>query len=156
MALDSPLIGAAVFIGCWFSGFLYGGFLIPIEDIVWPLRALHYVFPLGFSIRGMVFSDTVNARYDACDKYDADSVFCYCGADNDPAKGCGGRTVLREMQIIYPLFGPNNTLAVDVAICLGLAAAAKVFACAVFVRSTRGSTLPDKAGTNGLQKPRAA
>jgi len=44
VAFESPLIGVAVFIGCWFSGFLYGGFLIPIEDIVWPLRALHSVW----------------------------------------------------------------------------------------------------------------
>jgi len=147
VAFDNALVGAAAFIGCWFSGFLFGGFLIPVEDIVWPLRAIHWTFPLGFTIRGMVYSDTVDASYDACDEY-SDAVFCYCDEDN--GEGCSGREVLRGMRIIYPLFSPNNTLAVDVAMCLGLAVAAKFFACAVFIRSTRGSTLP------GDGSPRAA
>ena len=45
VAFPNPLVGAAMFIGCWFSGFLFAGFLIPVKDIIWPLRAFHYVFP---------------------------------------------------------------------------------------------------------------
>ena len=88
VAFPNPLVGAAMFIGCWFSGFLFAGFLIPVKDIIWPLRAFHHVFPLGNAARGMTYSEFIDSKYDACDKYDA-KTFCFCDEDDD-AKGCGG------------------------------------------------------------------
>ncbi|KAH8097758.1 ATPase [Aureococcus anophagefferens] len=69
VAFDHPLLGTALYMFAWFSSFLYAGFIIPIEDVKWPLRALAYVFPMGRSIRSMIWSDFIRARYDACDNY---------------------------------------------------------------------------------------
>ncbi|KAH8044616.1 ATPase [Aureococcus anophagefferens] len=117
VAFDNPLIGAAQYIGCWFSAFLYGGFLIPVKDIVWPLRALHWIFPLGYAIRSITFSEFVDGTWDACD----------------------------NLEIIYPLFSSKNTILLDVICCLALAVGAKLFACVAFVKSTQGSPPPKAA-----------
>ena len=103
VALPSALLGAALFIGFWFSattrvvfidatridagvssttrflltrrgfvstqGFLFGGFLIPVDDIHWPLKLFHWMFPLGFALRSITHEDFVDASWDACDKY---------------------------------------------------------------------------------------
>lgn len=140
VAFPNPLLGAAQYIGCWFSGFLFGGFLIPVKDIVWPLRVFHYLFPLGYAARGMTYSELVNSRYDACDKYDV-STFCFC---DDPTKGCGGREVLRHLKIIYPLFSDKNTLLLDLVWPLGLAFLAKMTAVFLFAQSCRGTALKTK------------
>ena len=144
VAFANPLVGAAAYIGCWFSAFLYGGFLIPVKDIVWPLRTLHWVFPLGYAIRSMTFSEFVDGTWDACDKYDPDKDFCYCQSDRDydPTKSCSGRVVLDSLKVLYPLFSSKNTILLDVVCCLALAAGAQAFACAAFVKSTQGSPPP--------------
>ena len=160
MAVPSmALIGAALYIGCWFSGFLFGGFLIPVDDIVWrvpawtvfprrasrdvsrPLRAFHYLFPMGFGLRSMTHSEFADSSYDSCTNYPV-TVYCYC-QDSYP-DGCGGREVLRSLSVIYPLINPYSTLRVDLLLCLVLALAAKAFSCVAFVRSARGATLTTK------------
>ena len=151
VAFDNPLIGAAQYIGCWFSAFLYGGFLIPVKDIVWPLRALHWIFPLGYAIRSITFSEFVDGTWDACDKYDEGSDFCYCQGE-DPSKSCSGRVVLDSLEIIYPLFSSKNTILLDVICCLALAVGAKLFACVAFVKSTQGSPPPKAAAAAAPEK----
>ena len=127
-----------MFIGCWFSGFLFAGFLIPVKDIIWPLRAFHYVFPLGNAARGMTYSEFIDSKYDACDKYDA-KTFCFC--DHDDGDGCGGRQILRNLEILYDLPTDKNTLLLDLLWPLGLALLAKVTAVVLFARSCRGTAL---------------
>ena len=138
VAFPNPLVGAAMFIGCWFSGFLFAGFLIPVKDIIWPLRAFHYVFPLGNAARGMTYSEFIDSKYDACDKYDA-KTFCFC--DHDDGDGCGGRQILRNLEILYDLPTDKNTLLLDLLWPLGLALLAKVTAVVLFARSCRGTAL---------------
>ncbi|KAH8085003.1 ATPase [Aureococcus anophagefferens] len=150
VAFDNPLIGAAQYIGCWFSAFLYGGFLIPVKDIVWPLRA-PLDLPLGYAIRSITFSEFVDGTWDACDKYDEGSDFCYCQGE-DPSKSCSGRVVLDSLEIIYPLFSSKNTILLDVICCLALAVGAKLFACVAFVKSTQGSPPPKAAAAAAPEK----
>ena len=116
---DHPLLGTATYLFMWFSSFLYAGFIIPITDVYWPLRALHYVFPISYSVRSMIWSDFVSSRYDSCDAY-GPSDYCYCGADAiDASRGCGGRVVLDEIGIIYKSISSRNTLASDALACVG-------------------------------------
>ncbi|KAH8068806.1 ATPase [Aureococcus anophagefferens] len=141
VAFDHPLLGTALYMFAWFSSFLYAGFIIPIEDVKWPLRALAYVFPMGRSIRSMIWSDFIRARYDACDNYSS-SHYCYCGDDWDPAAGCDGKHVLRDIGIIYRSISARDKIAEDVAYCAGLGFLAGAYACVAFYRSTRGSAAP--------------
>ena len=131
--------------GCWFSGFLFAGFLIPVKDIIWPLRAFHYVFPLGNAARGMTYSEFIDSKYDACDNYDS-GTFCFCDEDEDDGKGCGGREVLKKLGMLYDLPTDKNTLLLDLVWPLGLALLAKATAVLLFAHSCRGTALKTKNG----------
>lgn len=137
-----PLVGTAVYLFAWFNSFLYAGFIIPIYDVQWPMRVMCYVFPIRFSVRSLVWSDFADAEYDACDKYDAEDQFCYCGPDADKSVGCSGRDVLDQISVVFRSISSKNTLLQDVGVILGLAAVANVLACCAFIRGARGSPPP--------------
>ena len=52
--------------GFWFSAFLYGGFLIPGEDIYWPLKIFFYILPIKYTVRSMNYVDNIDAKFDGC------------------------------------------------------------------------------------------
>ena len=56
-----------------FSAFLYGGFLIPGEDIYWPLKIFFYILPIKYTVRSMNYVDNIDAKFDGCAKYDDDA-----------------------------------------------------------------------------------
>merc|ERR1711988_265086 len=55
------------FMGIWFQAFLFGGFLIPDEDVVWPFRAFSYIMPLKYTVRSLVHNEFTSATYGSCD-----------------------------------------------------------------------------------------
>ena len=67
---DNPLIGMMLFMGQWFNAFLFGGFLIPGEDMIWPLKIFYYPLPIKYTTRSMNYIDNIDAEYDACEEYD--------------------------------------------------------------------------------------
>lgn len=111
MSFKNPLLGMMLFMGVWFSAFLYGGFLIPGEDMIWPFKIFYYILPLKYTIRSMIYTEFIDSRYDSCDKTKYEDEICF-GKDGDE--------VLENMNSIYPLFSSDNTLRVDVLIIMGL------------------------------------
>ena len=91
VAFENPLIAAAAFVGTWFGGFLFAGLMVKMRDIVWPLKTFHYVFPLGFSIHGLVFSDFIDSHYDRCDKYNSNTICAAAERESDVTRRRGRR-----------------------------------------------------------------
>jgi hypothetical protein len=98
------------FMGVWFSSFLYGGFLIPGEDMIWPFKIFFYILPLKYTVRSMIYAEFIDSKYDSCSKYD-DEEICF---------GKKGDEVLDNMNNIYPLFSSDNTLREDFLVVFGL------------------------------------
>merc|ERR1711988_985643 len=48
VAFDNPLLGMLNFMQLWFSAFLFGGFLLPGEDMYWPLKIFFYILPIKY------------------------------------------------------------------------------------------------------------
>jgi hypothetical protein len=46
VAFKNFLLGMGAFLQCWFAAFLFNGFMIKADDIIWPLRAFVYMLPL--------------------------------------------------------------------------------------------------------------
>ena len=57
VSFENPLMGMMNFMSIWFSAFLYGGFLIPGEDMIWPLKIFFYIMPIKYTVRAMVYTD---------------------------------------------------------------------------------------------------
>ena len=111
LSFKNPLLGMMQFMGVWFSGFLYGGFLIPGEDMVWPFKLFYYILPLKYTIRSMVYTEFIDSKYDSCDKNRYEDEICF---------GKEGKEVLENLNQIYPLFSSDNTLMVDLLVIFGL------------------------------------
>jgi hypothetical protein len=118
----NPLLGMMGYVNIWFTGFLFGGFLIPRDDIVWPFRALSYADPMYYAVRAFVYNEFIDTTWEACSP-DPRHV-CY----GDPSiNGTqSGEDVLDGLHEVMDPFSSDNTLAVDIAIILAIAVFMKI------------------------------
>jgi len=111
-----PLLGMMNFINIWFASFLFGGFLVGNDDVVWPIRTFAYILPLKYCIKSMVYSEYIDADdYTPCDTSDPDEI-CF---------GNTGKEVLATLGKLYHLFDDESTFAQDFGFILAICAAIK-------------------------------
>jgi len=135
IAFDNPLMGMMQYMSYWFSSFLYGGFLIPGSDMVWPLKVFFYIVPFKFGLRSMYYYDNIDATYEAC----KDGELCFGGKK--------GSDILEGVGEIYPLITNENTLAEDIAMLLGIGVVFKIiYIYMVYSKSTKISSISIKKG----------
>ena len=134
---DNPLLGMMNFMGFWFSGFLYGGFLIPGKDMIWPLKIFYYILPLKYGVRSMVYAEFIDADWSKCKTPSTRAlgqVGCF---------GEDGADILYPRRLRLPRRRRRATVAGDILRCLAIAAVAKV---GYFVLLTIKSTRPAARG----------
>jgi len=114
---ESPLVGMMQFVQMWFTGFIFAGFLIPGEDMVWPFKAFTWILPLRWTIRGMVYNEMIDGTYEQCDLSSDDQCF------GDPAAPGrqDGDDVLNSLGDVFGPFSDENTLVQDILVPLSFA-----------------------------------
>ncbi|KAH8084400.1 ATPase [Aureococcus anophagefferens] len=140
--LGHPLLAMAAYMTIWYCDLLYCGVWVPRDDMVWPLRAFHYLSPTTYGLRQLVWSDLSYGHYDKCDNYPSDQ-YCFCGDDVDAR--CDGESVLRNLHKLFALFHPKDTLAVDSLKLIGIAVLYKATQAALFMHSCHGATAVEPA-----------
>jgi hypothetical protein len=140
--LGHPLLAMAAYMTIWYCDLLYCGVWVPRDDMVWPLRAFHYLSPTTYGLRQLVWSDLSYGHYDKCDNYPSDQ-YCFCGDDVDAR--CDGESVLRNLHKLFALFHPKDTLAVDSLKLIGIAVLYKATQAALFMHSCHGATAIEPA-----------
>ena len=147
---DNPLLGMMNFMGFWFSGFLYGGFLIPGKDMIWPLKIFYYILPLKYGVRSMVYAEFIDADWSKC------KTFADTGAPKGLCFGEDGADILDNLADYgFPSASSSDTVAGDILRCLAIAAVAKV---GYFVLLTIKSTQARGGGLRSgfeLEPPRS-
>jgi len=130
---DDPLIGMMNFINIWFASFLFGGFLVGNDDVVWPIRTFAYILPLKYCVKSMVYAEYIDADdYGACDLNNSDEI-CF---------GTTGKQVLQTLGNLYHLFSDESTFGEDLGIILGICAAIKcVYFVGLIIESRKVSTI---------------
>ena len=53
--IPNVVLGILLFLNYWFGCFLFAGVLVATNDVVWPLRACCYAFPLRWTLRSMSY-----------------------------------------------------------------------------------------------------
>ena len=53
--IPNVVLGFLLFLNYWFGCFLFAGVLVATNDVVWPLRACCYAFPLRWTLRSMSY-----------------------------------------------------------------------------------------------------
>ena len=132
VAFDNPLLGMLNFINYWFAAFLFAGFLIPEEDVVWPFRAFFWVLPLKWSVRSINYLNEIDETYAGADLCTSlGETGCYYHGNelpgwkcaNEPSQLCYGRNgdqVLDSLGENYTIISSDNTTAMDFGIIIAI------------------------------------
>jgi len=152
VAFDNPLIGMFQVINLWFASFLFGGFLVPEDDVPWPLRALATVSPMKWATKAAFFSELRGTTWAGAvlDARDARGFSCPGASSASECYGATGAQVLQTMRATaFKHLTPESELTKDWAILLGVAVAFKLLYVAMAaVRCRGGQTVkpPEHSG----------
>eukprot|EP00616_Rhizochromulina_sp_CCMP1243_P005891 CAMPEP_0118998186 /NCGR_PEP_ID=MMETSP1173-20130426/62939_1 /TAXON_ID=1034831 /ORGANISM="Rhizochromulina marina cf, Strain CCMP1243" /LENGTH=888 /DNA_ID=CAMNT_0006949667 /DNA_START=69 /DNA_END=2736 /DNA_ORIENTATION=- len=131
---QNPLIGMMQYTSMWFSGFLFAGFLIPVEDMVWPLKIFFYIMPFRYALHSMNFLEFHDSFFHG---------FAEClseGKEDEICFGKNGRDVLRGVHDVFGVVNAKNTLGQDLGILLAIAAVWRVGYCFLVLTKSRAAT----------------
>jgi len=53
LSMEQVIVGLVMFMNVWFTALLFMGFMIPTDQIIWPLRFFHYVLPLRWQTESL-------------------------------------------------------------------------------------------------------
>jgi len=122
--------------GCWFWSFLSSGFLIPPDDLVWPLKIFHYTLPFKYTLHSVIYNEFIDSTYPVCET-PSDAQECLCCTSNTLCHGTDGTSVLDSIGSVYSLINSKDTIAQDVGCMLLIALAFKIGYAAILIRKSR-------------------
>jgi len=133
--IENALLGMMFYMNIWFTCFLFAGILVPVEDIIWPLRAFCYSFPLRWCFRSMAYLefDENFSGAEFCDNAGEPGCFFHYESSTSPMLPgwscvndessrtdaefvCFGKTgaqVIDTLGVSYSTLSSENTVAVD-------------------------------------------
>lgn len=156
LAIASPnfLLGIVQYITqIWFNTFLFGGFLVPIDNIIWPLRIFAYVFPFQFCIRSFTWLEyTMGEDWEACSNPATTDVAALCNTVNATTQVvCYGQAiagkqdpkdVLDAVSNLLENYSGKSNVAMDFGILICMALVLKAtFAGLLLVKSKEASVI---------------
>eukprot|EP00541_Cyclophora_tenuis_P013819 CAMPEP_0116549230 /NCGR_PEP_ID=MMETSP0397-20121206/4761_1 /TAXON_ID=216820 /ORGANISM="Cyclophora tenuis, Strain ECT3854" /LENGTH=634 /DNA_ID=CAMNT_0004073937 /DNA_START=552 /DNA_END=2456 /DNA_ORIENTATION=- len=128
VAFDDPILGMLQFMNLWFASFLFGGFLIPLRDMYWPLKLFYYIMPYQYYIRSGIYNIFSHTTFDSCAQ---GSIGAVCIESTD------GKEVLNELAKIFPLLTKDDQVVQDIIILVAIAVVYKVFSIVVIIFKSR-------------------
>lgn len=104
---DNPILGMLVFMMFWFASFLFGGFLIALQDMYWPFKAFYYIMPFSYYLRSYSYEAFAVSTFEPCVQPSFSAV---C------VNSTSGLDVLNGMSRVFPVLETEDTVAADVSI----------------------------------------
>ena len=128
VAFDDPILGMLQYMNLWFASFLFGGFLIPLQDMFWPFKIFYYIMPYLYYIRSQVYLVFVDADWVPCIDSDASPV---CVNTSD------GAEVLDGLGKIINIISSEDNVITDILTLLGIAMCYKTLAIITIIYKSR-------------------
>mmetsp|Transcript_16921 Transcript_16921/g.38969 ORF Transcript_16921/g.38969 Transcript_16921/m.38969 type:complete len:425 (-) Transcript_16921:141-1415(-) len=123
---DDPILGMLQFMNYWFGSFLFGGFLIPLDDLFWPFKLFYYIMPFHYYCRSFTYNHFVNIDFEACDpSVTTDQAVCVPA--NQPDGTASGESVLTAFSKVFPLLSPTDKTVEDLGVIIAIGVVFKVF-----------------------------
>lgn len=86
----------------WILSFLFGGFLLPPDDLFWPLKVFYYALPFNYYIRTMVHTVIPDQEFDPCDPTtNLASPVCVESGE--------GEDVVKALETLFPVIANPST-----------------------------------------------
>jgi len=91
--IDNPLFGMMTQMNIWFFSFTFAGIWLPVDDIIWPFRAMCYILPYRWELPAIGYSMMAHSPpYDGAFRCDPLTSLAVDGPLNGTAVGCNGVT----------------------------------------------------------------
>lgn len=117
---DDPILGMLQFMNFWFGAFLFGGFLIPLDDLYWPFELFYYIMPYQYHMRSFVYNYFSETGWDPCPLTSIQTQpVCVLDGDSDKVLDSFGR--------IYPLISSDDQTGFDIVILIVIGCVFKLF-----------------------------
>merc|ERR1712039_361415 len=122
-----PLLGMFQVVQFWFSSFLFGGFLIPEEDVPWPFRIFTYFSPIKYGTRTLLNLEFKGTEWTGAVSTNVGRGF-YCPGNEVACYGVTGEQVLESLsQTVAANVRVETKLLEDCMCMLAIALAFKLF-----------------------------
>ena len=134
--VDDPILGMLGFMMYWFGFFLFSGFLISVDDLVWPFKLFYYIMPFSYYIRSQMYNYLIDTTWSQCDPNNnvENSAVCV----TPPT----GENVLGSIHLAFPVIEAKDTYARDIGVLLALALFYKVvYIVGVYVKTSTTATI---------------
>jgi hypothetical protein len=128
VAFDDPILGMLQFMNLWFASFLFGGFLIPFQDMFWPFKIFYYIMPYLYYIRSQLYLVFMDIDWVPCTD-PATSPVCVNTTD--------GAEVLDSLGKIMKIISSEDTVITDILTLLGIAMCYKTLTIITIVYKSR-------------------
>jgi hypothetical protein len=134
VAFKNPLLGMLNFVQVWFAAFLFCGLMVPLSDVIWPLKVFGYILPLKYGIRVLLYEEFIDQNWRGASRCNPNAdPNCFKIAGFDGAKegytcgditsgdlcfGAEGWQVLTQLQKSFSFIQTEDNTLVDGSVIL--------------------------------------
>jgi len=128
--IRNPIIGILSFLMAWFVSYTFLGLFVNATDVVWPLRAVAYISPLGWAYSALIYVIFKDATYDGAVACPIDPENCPLGYVCNGTSaflcyGYDGGQILSTLHVQYHNLENSDNVLVNCALLLICAGALK-------------------------------
>jgi ABC-2 type transporter len=111
VAFEDAILGMLALTSFWFASFLFGGFMISLDNMNPPFNIFYYMLPFSYFMRSSVYNVFRHLTFAPCTGPSTTSV---CIPETN------GLAVLGQYSLVMPLFTTDNNSAVDLTVLLAM------------------------------------
>lgn len=132
--LDDPILGMLGYTSYWFGFFLFSGFVIGVDDLVYPFKIFYYIFPFSYYIRSQMYNWLIDSTWVPC--YPDDNTLNSPICQPNPT----GASILEAIGLSYPVIQAEDTYWQDVGTLIALALVFKVaYVIGVYLKTSKSA-----------------
>merc|ERR1712232_389375 len=121
-------------INFWFASFLFGGFVIPLEDLYYPWTLFYHIMPFSYFVRSAIYETTAPATFETCIEGTPSAV---CLQEETPGAGVPGTAIIEAFARVMPIAEAEDNTVRDMLILIAIGLVYKVLYTAVVIYKTR-------------------
>jgi len=154
------LLGILNYQNMWFTGFIFSGWFLPADQIIWPFRIYHYVLPTTYAVRSFIWAVYIDTpEYLGALECHIDNSSCTKGyfcpnASEVSCFGVFGADILDSVGANYfTAFSSDDTTVGDSGAIMAIAAVVWLFSCVQLVQLAALGKLPSPPTLSQNEKP---
>lgn len=137
LLFDNPIIGMLCFMNYWFASFLFGGFVIPLDDLYFPWTAFYYIMPFSYFVRSAIYLSFAYATFETCQPFTLSAV---CIQEASPGVGVPGVQIIEAFSYVMPIADADDTVWRDISVLLAIGVVYKIIYTVGVILKTRQVT----------------